>query len=297
MGRQLSLLEYARLQEPARSDAEHVEQIAADIIRELGEEPPIDLDVVASYRGISRIELASIPMAGCLAPSPQEIVMLLNRNDSRRRRRFTGFHEIGHSFQPGYRTRCSYRCAPSAAPRTAIDPETLSDTAAAALLLPQAHFQRDVRSSAFGLDAVMGLADRYDASVQATTYRFQRFWPEPMLTVVLEPGLRKSERGDPDAQSRLRVVSIHATGSPWPFVPRNKSASDGGALWRALMGEVVDGTASLGELGIDTSRELDVSARGFQYRLGDEHRQRVLAIFRQHSRRSARCSTVSNMAA
>jgi len=280
MSHQLSLLEFARLQEPARSDAEHVEQIAADIIRELAEEPPIDLDVVASYRGISRIELAPIPMAGCLAPSPREIVMLLNRNDSRRRRRFTGFHEVGHSFQPGYRTRRNYRCAPSPALRTATDPEALSDTAAAALLLPQSHFRRDVRGSDFGLREVTRLADHYDASIQATAYRFQRFWPEPVLTVVLEPGLRKSQQGDPDAEARLRVVSVHATGS-WPYVPRNKSASDGGVLWRALQGELVDEPASLAELGIDIDRRLDVSARNIKYRVGGERRQRVIAIFRQ----------------
>lgn len=296
MGRQLSLLEYARLREPARSDAEHVELIAADVIRELGEEPPVDLDVVASYRGISRIELASIPMAGCLAPSPQEIVMILNRNDSRRRRRFTGFHEIGHSFQPGYRTRRNYRCAPSTAPRTSIDPEALSDAAAASLLLPQAHFQRDVRSSDFGLRTVVGLADRYDASIQATAYRFQRFWPEPVLTVVLEPGFRKAELGDPDAQPRLRVASVHATGT-WPYVPLNKSASDGGSLWRALQGEVVDGATNLDELGIDMDSDLDVSARSFQYRVGDEPRQRVLAVFRQRSRRPALRSIPAEMAA
>jgi hypothetical protein len=287
MPRQLSLLEYARLREPARSDVEHVEQIAADVIRELDEGPPVNLDVVASYRGITRVELVPIPMAGCLAPGPREIVMLLNRGDSRRRRRFTGFHEVGHTFQPGYRTRRSYRCAPSAVPPRSTDPETLSDAAGAALLLPKDHFRPDVLSSDFGLRDVVALAARYDASVQATMYRFQRYWPEPTLTLVLEPGFRKSEVGRPDAEARLRVVSVHANGA-WPFVPRNKSAEAGGALWRALHGELMDTTTNLDELGIGLNLAVDVSARSFKYSASGESRQRVLALFRPRSSRTIR---------
>jgi hypothetical protein len=279
--KQLSLLEQARTLDPRRSDVEHIECIAATTISELEERAPVDLRVVASYRGINQIDVVPIPMSGCLAPEDGSIRMLLNSRDSVRRRRFTGFHEIGHSFQPGYRTRRQYRCNSSIRPRTDTDPEALSDAAAASLLLPEAEFAPEVYESTFGLSSTIDLADRYQASVQATAYRFQRYWPEPTLVIVLEQGLRKEERDDQSAVPKLRVVSTRPIGS-WPFVPRNKSASETGRLTRAENGEIVDEIASLDELGIRDPIKVHVSARVFTYRAADGlARRKVLAMYRQ----------------
>jgi hypothetical protein len=281
MPRQLSLLESARLVQPGISDTRHIELIASEILQELAEEPPVSLEVVASYCGIRRIQRAELPMSGCLAPSAGEVVMILNESDSPRRQRFTGFHEVGHAFQPGYTTRTQYRCAPSysSVPRQ-INPEALSDTAAASLLLPQAFFTPDVTESAFALSSIMELSERYDASIEATAYRFQRFWPEPMMTLILEPGLRKAEKTAAGVVPRLRVVSTYATGN-WPYVPKNKSASDDGALVRALHGDPIDERVDLEELGISFEPDVEISARTLPYWRGQEKRERVIAILRQ----------------
>jgi hypothetical protein len=262
MPRQLSLLESARLVQPGISDTRHIELIASEILQELAEEPPVSLEVVASYCGIRRIQRAELPMSGCLAPSAGEVVMILNESDSPRRQRFTG-------------------CAPSysSVPRQ-INPEALSDTAAASLLLPQAFFTPDVTESAFALSSIMELSERYDASIEATAYRFQRFWPEPMMTLILEPGLRKAEKTAAGVVPRLRVVSTYATGN-WPYVPKNKSASDDGALVRALHGDPIDERVDLEELGISFEPDVEISARTLPYWRGQEKRERVIAILRQ----------------
>jgi hypothetical protein len=236
---QLSLLDQARLADPTGSDAARIERIAADTIAELDERPPVDLEVVASYRGIGDIHIQPLPFAGSLTPEPDGLVIRLRAEDAPRRRRFTGFHEVGHTFQPGYQETQSLRC-PSPRPRTAPadDPEALSDLAAAELLLPSAFFAADLATTPFGLDGVLELADTYEASVAASGLRLVRFWPEPTLLLTLEPGLRKAERHDPAATAKLRVRSSACSG-PWPFVPRNKSAAVGGPLHRALLGEVV----------------------------------------------------------
>ena len=283
--KQLSLLEYARLREPTRSDREHIERIAADTIAELEEHAPIDLDVVASYRGINEIRLVPLPVSGCLAPAAGKITMLLNSAESRRRRRFTGFHEVGHSFQPGYLIRTQYRCNPRTRSSRATDPETLADIAAASLLLPEGEFCPDVHESDFGLTAIMDLAEHYDASIQASAYRYQRYWPEPTLVMVLAQGLRKEERKKPDAETKLRVVSVHALGN-WPFIPTNKSAALDGCLTRADLGELVDEPTTLAELGVKSPPGLEVSARALSYRAADgEPNRRVLALYRQIGRR------------
>jgi hypothetical protein len=221
-------------------------------------------------------------------------VMRLRADDGVRRRRFTGFHEVGHTFQPGYRLVAHERCGyPSYARRAGDDPEALADIAAAELLLPRAFFIGDVRGSSFGVDALIELADAYEASIHATAYRFVRFWPEDTLLVLLEPGLRKEEQGRVDAMEKLRVRSTSCSGEDWPWVPRNKSAAADGPLARALAGELVHDRTTLRELGLDDDRPLEVSAQLMPYLDGQGAlRQRVFALLRplprtsRHARRS-----------
>jgi hypothetical protein len=279
---QLSLLDRARLADPSRSDAAHIEQIAVDTIAELDERPPVDLEVVASYRGIRDIHIQPLPVAGSLTPEPDGLVMRLRAGDSPRRRRFTGFHEVGHTFQPTYQEMQSLRC-PSPRTRTvpADDPEALSDLAAAELLLPSAYFAADLAATPFGLDGVIELADTYEASVAATGLRLVRFWQEPTLLLTLEPGVRKAERHDPAAKAKLRVRSSACSGL-WPFVPRNKSAAVGGPLHRALLGEAVEEYTTLADLVVDGGPPVQLSARVFPYR--DQFGRscdRVLALYRR----------------
>jgi uncharacterized protein DUF955 len=287
-----SLLEQARLSDPSASDADLVARIAAGTIAELGEQPPVRLDVVASYRDIAEIRVDAMQAAGSLGPEGGRWVMRLRAADPRRRRRFSGFHEIGHTFQPGYCERRHFRCAhPTPSLGCRVDVEALADIAAAHLLLPTAYFRADVAAHKFGLDAVIALANRYDASIQATARRFAELWPEPVLLLSLEMGVRKAERDDPTAMPRLRVVSAVANGC-WPYVPPNKSAHPDGALVRALEGEEVAEAASLAELGLHTPGRLELSARGFSYSdTTGRPRRRVLALYRCRSakrRRTAR---------
>ncbi len=283
--RQLSLLELERLRNPSAPDARHVEQIAADVITELGEQPPVDLAVVASYRGIRDIRLeGGLPVAGSLTPEPGRFVMRLRADDSPRRRRFTGFHEVGHTFQPGYWDVPSFRCSVTASTtQNTSGPEQLADVAAAELLLPRSFFVKDAAGMSFGLEAVLSLAERYQASIEATALRYVALRAVPTLLVVLAPGLRKAEVGDPGAVPRLRVRYSSRSGA-WPHVPRNKSAAEGGPLHRAHLGEEVDEMGTLDDLGIG-GLVVRVSARPAHHRdrEGRLH-SRVLALYEYSSR-------------
>jgi len=183
---------------------------------------------------------------------------------------------------PGYADVVSQRCAhPSARQRLGNDTEVLSDLAAASLLLPTAHFAWDLFAASFGLDTVTKLADTYEASLHATAYRFVRFWPEPVLLAVLEPGLRKAERDNPSAQPKLRVRSVYSN-SGWPYIPRNKSAAEGGPLHRAWQGELIRERSDLNDLDVPTPWRLELSAGVFPYMdAAGQLRKRVLALYRQ----------------
>jgi hypothetical protein len=165
--------------------------------------------------------------------------------------------------------------------RRLLDKESLADIAASELLLPRRFFLRDLAAADFGLDAVTGLADRYDASVQATAHRFVQLWPEPTLLVLLKVACKPTEADDVDAEPKLRVAWAYGRGA-WPYVPPHKSAADGGVLTRALDGEVVRQKATLKELVRDDELEVEVSTRAFHYRDGEgELCPQVLALYRR----------------
>jgi hypothetical protein len=277
--RQLSLLEIQRARDPGASDASHVARIAAYVIADLGEEPPVSLEVVASYRDIRDIRVEpDLPYAGSLTPEPTGLVLRIRAGDGPGRRRFTGFHEVGHTFQPGFGNAPRFRCQTPVAPRTREGTELLADIASTELLLPRAFFEQDARSLPFGLESVLELADRYEASIEATALRYVQLRPRHSLLVVLTPGLRKAERLDPAARPKLRVAYSSAQGA-WPFVPRNKSAGDGGPLHRALLGEFVDEIATMADLGLDGPC-VRLSARRFpRLDSGGVLRERVMALY------------------
>lgn len=291
MHQQLSLLELHRLRDPSASDVAHVERIASEVIAELGERPPVSLEVVASYRDIAEIRLEDdLPFAGSLTPGPDRLVVRLRASDTPERRRFSGFHEVGHTFQPGYREVRNFRC--DSGPGTLVrDPvESLADVAGAELLMPRSFFVADVLDADFGMDTVVALASAYEASIEATALRYVQLRPEPTLLIVLAPGVRKSERGDPDAVPELRVVYSRGRGA-WPFVPRNKSAERGGPLHRAHLGELVDEMATLSDLELE-GPAVRISARPVGYRTPTGGlRDRVLALYEptnQGGRRASR---------
>src|SRR5689334_1801264 len=66
MTRLLSDLERARLESPGEPDANQVVRLARRALAELDMEPPISHVLMASMRGVSRVEEADTPWAGCL---------------------------------------------------------------------------------------------------------------------------------------------------------------------------------------------------------------------------------------
>jgi len=273
---QLSLLEHARLEIPTATDAERVAILAQRMIDELDARPPIDLEMVASWQGIEKVDIADIPWAGCLINDGGRILMRLRRGDSRRRRRFTGFHEVGHTFCPGFRLEPQFRCNPPTPRQSPI--EVLCDVVAGELLYPRRLVERDLAAADFGIETVVALAESYDGSFESAGHRFVSLWPEDTLLLVLEPGIRREEEGT-HADPKLRVRSVHANGK-WPYIPRNKSVEAAHPLGRALSGELVDERGQLDGL-CPSGPEVDISARLIPYARDGERVNRVLALFRQ----------------
>jgi hypothetical protein len=277
--RTLSDFELAQLASPGTPDAKLVVQLARDTLDELTLEPPISHEIVASFRDVIRIEEADIPWSGHIAQTTEGLVITVRASHPWRRKRYTFFHEIKHTYMRGFGVQIQYRCHPgtpgdaTAAQDHAL--ETLCDLGAAELLLPRTMFLDDLAGNTITLDLVEQLADRYDASLEATARRVVTLHPQPTLLVALELARKPTQ---PFAKPALRVQWKHS-GGDWPFVPRHKSVADDGIFGRALRGEIINEIAPLGELTNPEISRAFISARLYPYYDDQgEYHMRVLAL-------------------
>ena len=283
---QLSFLEQSRVEDPSCDDPTHVIRLAEQVLDDLQAEPPVDLRMVASYQDIADVRYCVLPNAGCLVTNPRSgrVEIRLRNDDSHSRQRFTGFHEVTHTFMPGYRLTTQHRCDPSLIAPAKRTVEQLCDLGASELLLPRRPFAAHLAEASFGMDTVFDLADTYDASLQATAHRFVALWPEDTLLVVAEVANKPKDVAG--APPRLRIRYSTGRGE-WPFIFRHKSIDEGEPLTRALAGDFVDESAPLRGFASREVEGVQVSARCCSYtdNRGDHH-DRVLALYRRPAARN-----------
>jgi hypothetical protein len=284
---QLSLLEQSRREVPGLDDRERVALIADQGLRDLEAEAPIDLDMVASYYGVDRVRVAPLPDAGWLVCDPDtgRVQICLRASDSPRRRRFTGFHEVTHSFFTGYRRWKQRRCDPPRVSARGDDTESLCDIGAAEFLLPARLVGPDLAESEFSLQVVEDLARDYHASLEASAHRVVELWPEEAVLIVAEVRTKPSEKDIPEAIPKLRVNYCWKKGS-WPFIRGHKSISD---EWvpDVLGGRFISASGvAMKEVCSEVVEGLDLSARLFPYtdQEGVVH-ERVLMLYRRPATR------------
>jgi IrrE N-terminal-like domain len=227
------------------------------LIAEWALEPPISLDIVAGLQGVARVERVPLPHAACLVPTEEGAVIKLRRSDSRERQNFSGFHEIGHTFMPGYQLSIQLRCDPGQ-DNSRDRLEALCDLAASELLLPRHHFTADLHQAAMDFDTVDELSARYQASMEATARRLTALWHGPALLLRLE--VCNKPRDLPDAEPCLRASSYTPAGPAWPAIPRFKSLALADPLQAVLADGEFGGSTRLHGL-TDGSRNYQVRAR------------------------------------
>jgi hypothetical protein len=275
-----SLLEEARRRDPRATDEELISAVAADLVELLDLQPPVEPELVASYQGIGRIERSPLRWAGCLLTESDELVIRVRDTDTPGRQRFTIFHEIAHTFLPGYRHAPQYRCTPLATTSRRDPSEVLCDVAASELLMPARYVRTVIADASFDLDSVHALAENCDASLEAAARRFVSMWPEPCLLLRMEVTTKPR---DPTGQPNLRVTSTVANG-PWPYMPQHKSVRDAHVLNQCLDGNVVDCVADLDDLAKQSPGSLELHARHYPFVDSEGvNRERVLVLAR-HAR-------------
>lgn len=281
MSELLSRLEIERRKAPGATEAELVQGIAAGVIDQLGiTEPPVDVEMIASWLGIDRVVVdEQLDESGCLLRRDDgRFEIRVNATEPATRQRFTIGHECAHTFFPGWASRTRYRCSPLDQAGTHPGIESLCDIAASEMLLPSRLFGPDTRSGTFGFTALEHLAHRYDASLEATGRRYVAARPEPAALLVLSVRQKPTEPSSP-APPRLRVDYALCQGD-WPYFLPSKSVAPGDPMDRAADGEPVAERCTITGICVEPVL-VDVHARLCPIVVDGTSRTRVVALLRQ----------------
>lgn len=256
---QLSLLEQQKIENPRLSDHEAVRAICERLLAESGVAPPVNVGLLASMRGIVRVEEREQDYAGMLVHQPGGMVAHVRREDSLTRKRFTVLHEAGHTLLPGYAEARRYRCK---GPRSLE--EQLCDFAAGELMFPREVFAADLADAGFGTAATVSLAARYEAGLEATALRSVEEWPDDAALLVLRVAHKPAEAGrEAEVPPRLRLRWSYSKGE-WPYIRPHKSVADDSAFGRAHVGELVEELGAVGELAAGDPGPVWISARRYR---------------------------------
>ena len=217
---------------------------------------PINLEVLASLRGISRSEELPLhsPDAELVPDGTGRVTMRVNPDRPDTRQRFSVAHEISHTFFPDYTAKAWCRTDSRFRDRTDPDEylEMLCDIGASELLFPQPWFSQDAAAVA-DASGLVRLAATYHASREATLRRFAETSPESVAAVFLTWKLKptqKSTIGQKDQGNlfgvtpeeevrdalRLRIeytAMSEAFKADGHFLPKDKSVENEGPLYLA----------------------------------------------------------------
>lgn len=188
-----------------------------------------------------------------LVPQGGKVYMRLNRDQPETRQRFSTGHELTHTFFEGYEREV--QCRPDPRHRDREDPndviETLCDIGATEFLFPFPWFAFEAMK-VNSAEALVGLANDYKASKEATIRRFAETSPGSLAAIFFEWKLKPTQKGlirkdqptfyddSPDDQERalrkLRVDYVVASDGMRQeplFIPKHKSVKSAGIIYEA----------------------------------------------------------------
>jgi Zn-dependent peptidase ImmA (M78 family) len=273
---------------------ELVVRLCEELLEEAGAKVPVDVRMLASFRGISTIAEVEQAEAGCIFCAGERLLVHIRASDSPERQRFTICHETLHTFFPGFQEERRRRADTTVGTydRNQLE-EYLCDLGAAELLLPRQPFLAALPAQP-SIDDVIDLATTFTASLEATALRIVNLVTVPMALVVLEPAWKPAEqrelvrratqpalvgleRRPPPKKLRVRW----AYGPKMATIPKHKSVDDA-----SLLATVLD-TGSVnyeGATGL-TDGTFQISARHLPYYREGEAIDRVLVLLRDPTNR------------
>ena len=144
--------------------------------------PPIDIQRIAlslSDPRVSSVKYVNLPIDGMLVPSHDTLTILINRQQSPERKRFTCAHEVVHALKNP--TLAAHRQLPLL---PYDSDERQCERLASMLLMPNPAFGERVNSLLPSVNSITKLARMFATSVQAAASRFVDVVEKPCLLIV-----------------------------------------------------------------------------------------------------------------
>lgn len=152
---------------------------------------PVSLDPV--------IRLQDMVYAGSLTKEGDLYRIAANAQHNRGRQRFSVAHELGHAFFIPFSDESRYRI-PGTAHDSRIE-ERMCNIFAANVLMPEERFSQDLEAKGISAEAVIGMADSYEVSIETTALRVTEVVTDTVVVGLLSP---------PDDNGRSHEVDILA---------------------------------------------------------------------------------------
>lgn len=190
-----------------------IQQLTARLLEEAGlDEPPVDLEILASFQGIASIRSCAMDSAGRLLPQNGTLVIEVNADHTEERRRFTIAHEIGHTLLPTYARQPIDDAATGTWPEsgTRWEEEYLCDVAAAHLLMDRRQVRALLDRYVLSIEVLPMAARAFRVSLHAMARQIADLGTEPIAFVVWEI----------DSASRDFVVAAFHASATFPRAHR-----------------------------------------------------------------------------
>lgn len=207
---------------------------------------PVNLQLVASFRGIAGITRMRMSEAANIAPTPNGLWVCVNDDDSSGRQNFSICHEICHTLFPRFRDNPTVKDAETGVFSNGTEEEWLCDIGASRLLLPPKLLTE--RASGYGpsIESVIRLSEEFGASLEATAIAWIGLGLSPVAVVFFEERLKPLEvrmqtqlalptmEEEMRAEPKLRVNLACIPSSMSLFIPRHKSVRRDGPIYASL---------------------------------------------------------------
>jgi len=267
-----------------------MELFVTDLLKEAEQKtPPVNLPLVASFRGVVCVKPSVMHDAGMLVSTPYGLAIFVNGRDSQRRQNFTIAHETCHTFFPGTAEEVLPVHDKTVASFAGPEAEVLCDIGGSRLLLPPEMLHPRLAHCAPSLSRLMELADEFEASLEATAvacvsqdiwncaviFLEQKLKPsqEPLKYQLVLPGMEDEFRLEPELR-----ISLACQPASFPaYLPRHKSVDRQGPTCSSLLADgIVSGTEVIHLQGRRWCFQVD--ALRAPYTKDESVRDRVMAM-------------------
>jgi Zn-dependent peptidase ImmA (M78 family) len=165
------------------------DEVALELLEESGiSEPPVNLEKICKHLRISLEESDKIDFDGCIMREKKKdfTLVLVNKNITDGRRRFTIAHEIGHLVLEHLTEIKKFNCGENGLVKN--EKEREADSFASRLLMPEKWIKGILEEGIYGMETINTIASLFQVSQTAAAIRLAEISDKRCAVIMSEAG-------------------------------------------------------------------------------------------------------------